>query len=138
MQLHYTTLLLIITATQYLCHAKYGLPLSKIISKLSAEDTYLVGMGRYDITGPIAEVNMMGYAMLNQIAHGIHLRQYSRAFVISSGTTQLTFISIDACMGTQIVKQLVLEKLMKLYPKKYSDANLMISAIHTHSGPAGF
>ncbi|WP_411023165.1 neutral/alkaline non-lysosomal ceramidase N-terminal domain-containing protein, partial [Salmonella sp. s51228] len=91
-------------------------------------------MGRYDITGPIADVNFMGYALMKQIAHGIHLRQFSRAFVISSSnsSTQMTFVSIDACMGTQIVKQLVLERLINLYPGQYSESNLMISATHTH------
>ena len=32
----------------------------------------------------------------------------------------------------------VLKKLQNLYGKTYSDANVLISGIHTHSGPAGY
>ena len=104
------------------------------------DGVYSVGMGRYDITGPVAEVNFMGYAMMKQIGHGLHLRQYSRAFVFedTDSSKRHVFVSIDACMGTQIVKTEVVRKLQKLYPGVYSESNVLISAIHTHSGPAGF
>ena len=51
----------------------------------------------------------MGYAMPTQIGKGIHLRQYSRAFVIADATkkSRVVFVSIDACMGTQIMKMQV-------------------------------
>ena len=104
------------------------------------DGVYMVGMGRYDITGPVAEVNLMGYAMMKQIGHGLHLRQYSRAFLFADtdSTKRHVFVSIDACMGTQIVKLEVVAKLQKLYPGVYSESNVLISATHTHSGPAGF
>lgn len=35
---------------------------------------YLVGLGSYDITGPAADVNLMGYAKIEQVASGVHLR----------------------------------------------------------------
>ena len=111
------------------------------LSESTSDDgVYMVGMGRYDITGPVAEVNMMGYAMMNQIAHGLHLRQFSRAFVFTDtdGGNRQVFVSIDACMGTQVVKLEVVKKLQKLFPGMYSESNVLISATHTHSGPAGF
>ena len=46
--------------------------------------SFLVGSGVYDITGPAAELGMMGYAMLDQKTTGIHTRLRSRAFVIAS------------------------------------------------------
>lgn len=44
---------------------------------------YLVGIGRSDVTGPAAEVNFMGYAVMNQTGRGIHTRQFARAFVFA-------------------------------------------------------
>ena len=40
-------------------------------------------MGSYDITGPAADVNMMGYANTEQVASGIHFRLKSRAFIVA-------------------------------------------------------
>ena len=45
---------------------------------------FMIGSGIYDITGPAAEVGMMGYAQVNQKTAGIHTRLWSRAFVVSS------------------------------------------------------
>ena len=48
----------------------------------------------------------MGYAMPTQIAHGIHFRQWSRAFIIadSEKKSRVVFVNVDICMGTQIQK----------------------------------
>jgi neutral ceramidase len=43
----------------------------------------LVGTGISDITGPIAEVVMMGYAESDQKAAGLHTRLYARAFIFA-------------------------------------------------------
>jgi neutral ceramidase len=45
----------------------------QLVSATSSSD-YLIGVGSYDITGPAADVNMMGYANPTQNAAGIHLR----------------------------------------------------------------
>jgi hypothetical protein len=37
-----------------------------------------VGTGTADVTGPAADLVMMGYAQATQIAHGIHFRLRSR------------------------------------------------------------
>ena len=52
----------------------------------------------------------MGMAKTSQIAKGIHFRQYSRAFIIADSNNtknRIVFVNIDACMGTQIVKNKV-------------------------------
>uniref|UniRef100_H2YVZ6 Neutral ceramidase n=1 Tax=Ciona savignyi TaxID=51511 RepID=H2YVZ6_CIOSA len=74
---------------------------------------YMVGVGRADITGPAADVNMMGYANPNQISGGLHMRQYSRAFLVQQGGT-------------------------RRYRGMYNAGNVCISGTHTHSAPAGF
>lgn len=52
----------------------------------------------------------MGYASPTQTGRGIHLRLYSRAFVIADdqNKTRVAFISADICMGSQIIKAQVL------------------------------
>src|SRR5215510_12893158 len=41
---------------------------------------FQVGSGIHDITGPAAELGMMGYGRLDQKTAGIHLRLWARAF----------------------------------------------------------
>jgi neutral ceramidase len=50
-------------------------------STSAAAQQYLAGVGIADVTGPAAEVNMMGYAVMEQSAKGIHTRQWARAFI---------------------------------------------------------
>ena len=45
-------------------------------------DLYLLGVGKADITGPVVEINMMGYADPKQVGSGLRQRLYSRAFII--------------------------------------------------------
>ncbi|XP_019620213.1 PREDICTED: neutral ceramidase-like isoform X2 [Branchiostoma belcheri] len=101
---------------------------------------YLVGVGRADVTGPAAEVNMMGYANPAQQSSGIHFRQFSRAFIVSDpqNTTRTVFVSVDCAMVSQILKIEVVKKLKPLFGNAYNESNVCLSAIHTHSGPAGF
>jgi len=47
----------------------------------------------------------MGYANPAQTTRGIHLRQFSRAFIFEdSNKNKVVFINIDACMFSQGVK----------------------------------
>lgn len=98
-----------------------------------------IGAGIYDVTGPAAELGMMGYAMLEQKTSGIHMRLRSRAYVIASPCNgqRLVFVSADLGMIFQAVKQRVLSRLASRYGDLYRDDNVMLSATHTHSGPGG-
>ena len=48
----------------------------------------------------------MGYANPAQVSAGIHLRQWSRAFIFAETLTskRVVFVNLDICMGTQIIK----------------------------------
>jgi neutral ceramidase len=97
----------------------------------------LVGTGISDITGPIAGVGMMGYGQSKQVSAGLHTRLYARAFAFSdSRGRRVVFVSADLGMIFSSVKQGVL----RLLPRTlgYNDENVMLSATHTHSGPAGY
>lgn len=126
----------------------YGLPqlcfllmMCMTLSKAMASGDYLIGLGSYDITGPAADVNFMGYANPSQTAAGIHFRLRARTFIAASAsdkTTRFAFVNLDACMGSDIVTLKVLESLKKRYGDLYSENNVAISGTHTHSGPGGY
>lgn len=79
---------------------------------VSSDANYLIGLGSYDITGPAADVNMMGYANTEQIASGIHFRLRARAFIVAEPEgNRVVFVNLDACMASQIVTIKVLERL---------------------------
>ncbi|XP_060077762.1 uncharacterized protein LOC132557292 [Ylistrum balloti] len=117
------------------------LAVSIVLSACQTKETnYVIGAGIADITGPAAGINMMGYANPAQISSGLHLRQYSRAFIVSekSSSSPVVFISTDSCMQSQDLKLEVVRKLKAKYGKLYTERNICISGTHTHSGPGGF
>lgn len=78
----------------------------------SSDSAYLIGLGSYDITGPAADVNMMGYANVEQIASGLHFRLKARAFIVAEPAgNRVVFVNLDACMASQLVTIKVLERL---------------------------
>ena len=92
-----------------------------------------------DVTGPIVEVGMMGYANKDQIDGGLHTRLWARAFVFAdAGGRRVAFVSVDLAMLFSSVKQGVLQRLASIHGPKYNDQNVMLAATHTHSGPAGY
>ncbi|WP_073560366.1 neutral/alkaline non-lysosomal ceramidase N-terminal domain-containing protein [Archangium sp. Cb G35] len=105
----------------------------------AANQGFQVGAGLYDITGPAAELGMMGYAMVDQKTAGIHQRLRSRAFVVASPCNgkRAVFVSADLGQIYQGVRQQVVEKLRARYGTLYTDDNVLLSATHTHSGPGG-
>ncbi|MBA0552588.1 hypothetical protein Golob_023387 [Gossypium lobatum] len=104
-----------------------------------SDSNYLIGMGSYDITGPAADVNMMGYANTEQIASGIHFRLRARSFIVAEPQgKRVVFVNLDACMASQLVTIKVLERLKARYGNLYTEHNVAISGIHTHAGPGGY
>lgn len=108
----------------------------------ASNGNFLIGAGIHDITGPAGEVGMMGYSDFDQKTSGIHMRLWSRAYVISdpSGTNRVVFVSADLCSIFQAVKQQVVEKLLadSSLGGVYTTSNVLLSANHTHSGPGGY
>ncbi|KAJ9146750.1 hypothetical protein P3X46_028981 [Hevea brasiliensis] len=104
-----------------------------------SDSEYLIGLGSYDITGPAADVNMMGYANTEQIASGIHFRLRARTFIVAEPqASRVVFVNLDACMASQLVKIKVIERLKARYGDLYTEQNVAISGIHTHAGPGGY
>ena len=77
-----------------------------------SDSDYWIGLGSYDITGPAADVNMMGYANAEQIASGLHFRLRARAFIVAEPKgNRVVFVNLDACMASQLVIIKVLVRL---------------------------
>jgi len=78
---------------------------------------YLIGVGSYDMTGPAADVNMMGYANLEQNTAGIHFRLRARTFIVGERVEgpRFVFVNLDAGMASQLLTIKVLERLNSRY-----------------------
>ncbi|KAA8549353.1 hypothetical protein F0562_001037 [Nyssa sinensis] len=108
-------------------------------SGVFSDSNYLIGLGSYDITGPAADVNMMGYANTEQTTSGVHFRLRARTFIVAEPQgNRIVFVNLDACMASQIVTIKVLERLKARYGNLYTEKNVAISGIHTHAGPGGY
>ncbi|HEY3450632.1 MAG TPA: neutral/alkaline non-lysosomal ceramidase N-terminal domain-containing protein, partial [Myxococcales bacterium] len=103
-------------------------------------EDFEIGAGTYDLTGPAAELGMMGYSQVAQKTAGIHTRLRSRAFVIGSPCNgqRAVFVSADLGMVFQGVEQEVFRRLRETFGGLYTEQNVFLSATHTHSGPGGY
>ncbi|XP_069719947.1 neutral ceramidase isoform X1 [Phaenicophaeus curvirostris] len=102
--------------------------------------SYLLGVGRADCTGPVAEIPLMGYANPDQVGGGLLTRLYSRAFIVADldDSKRVVFVSADIGMVSQKLRIEVLNKLKSKYGELYRQDNVILSGTHTHSGPGGY
>ncbi|KAG6584494.1 Neutral ceramidase [Phytophthora cinnamomi] len=100
---------------------------------------YNIGIGKSDITGPAAEVIMMGFANTDESDAGILNRLYARAFLIEDPDTseRVMFVHCDLHSVMQLVHQEVLAELATKYNGVYTEQNVILHATHTHAGPGG-
>jgi neutral ceramidase len=100
------------------------------------------GAGLHDVTGPVANTGGAGWEDPMQILSGLHTRMYSRAFAIDSAcdARRLMFVSVDVGLMFGSIRQGVLAAVAgdSVLGKLYTPENIMLSATHTHQGPAGY
>lgn len=104
---------------------------------------YLLGVGKGDITGPVVEVNMMGYADPAQVGSGLRQRLYSRAFIIGDldkPEDRIVYLVLDTQSGDTAVRYGILEGLAKLGEEYsvYGQKNVAVTGTHSHSGPGAW
>jgi neutral ceramidase len=117
---------------------------SKIRGKVAICGNFLIGAGIHDITGPAAGRVLLGYSMPNQKSSGIHMRLWSRAFVIATPDreTCVALVCADLDFIPQAVKLEVIKKLMNGFSPPagfgFDEKNVLLCANHTHSCPGGY
>ncbi|KAF2234333.1 neutral ceramidase precursor [Viridothelium virens] len=109
----------------------------------STGDQYLLGVGKADITGPVAEVEFMGYANLSQIGSGLRQRIYSRAFIIGDSQNpndRFIYMILDTQSGDTAIRHGILQGLQNLGSDyaMYGESNVAVVGTHQHSGPAAW
>ncbi len=111
-------------------------------SSCAGNQAFRFGSGIYDITGVVANTSGMGWENPAQVFGGLHTRQYSRAFAVESPCNgkRVMLVVADIAIITGALRQFVLGAIQAdpELAALYSSENLMISATHTHQGPAGY
>ena len=106
-------------------------------------DLYLLGVGKADITGPVVELNMMGYADPKQVGTGLRQRLYSRAFIIGNAEhpeERFIYLVLDTQSGDTAVRYGIVDGIKGLGDSYavYGHHNIAVTGTHSHAGPAGW
>ncbi|KAL2126262.1 hypothetical protein VTI74DRAFT_1300 [Chaetomium olivicolor] len=106
-------------------------------------DRYLIGVGKADITGPVVEINLMGYADPKQVGTGLRQRIYSRAFIVGDvdrPEDRFVYLVLDTQSGDTAVRYGIINGLKELGPSYavYSHHNVAVTGTHSHAGPGGW
>src|SRR5215211_4329990 len=92
------------------------------------------GVGKADIT-PQTGYYLGGWTRADRVARGQHTRLYARALVLERNGHKLALVSIDLFMVAGGLQKQAAEL---NGDRGFSEANVLISASHTHSGPGGY
>ncbi|CAK9783589.1 ceramidase family protein [Cutaneotrichosporon oleaginosum] len=119
------------------------LHLALLVVTWAAGDTYLIGAGRGDITGPVVEVPFHGYASLDQKGTGLRQRIYARSFIVgdvNKPADRFLYIVLDTIAGDTAIRRGVIEALQSLGGEYalYTSNNVALVGTHSHSGPGGW
>lgn len=104
---------------------------------------YLLGVGKADITGPVVELNLMGYANSSQVGTGLRQRLYSRAFIVgdpNDSSQRFIYMVLDTQSGDTAIRYGILEGLANMGPdySMYTQKNVAVTGTHSHSGPGAW
>ncbi|KAJ5785570.1 uncharacterized protein N7503_010782 [Penicillium pulvis] len=116
---------------------------SRTSAAAAADNLFLVGAGKADVTGPVVEVDFNGYASLDQLGTGLRQRIYSRAFIFADPKTPedtFIYLVLDTLAGDTAVRDGVLQGLAALGSDyaRYGAHNLALTGTHSHSGPGAW
>jgi neutral ceramidase len=98
------------------------------------------GFAKHEITCLIPGLGMMGYGQPHNTVQAVATPLWARAMVMED-LEHHTFILVhlEQAFVTMAIKEEILKQLAAEFPSwKITDANLMITAQHTHSAPGGY
>lgn len=112
-------------------------------SALVDGSSYLIGAGKADITGPVAEIEFMGYADPDQLGSGVRQRLYTRAFIVGhpkKPEDRIVYLVQDIQSGDTAVRDGIIEGVKQLGPEYavYGQQNIAVTGTHSHSGPGAW
>lgn len=123
----------------------YQHPLNSATAPTYSENgaSYLLGVGKADITGPVVEINLMGYADPQQVGSGLRQRLYSRAFIfgdIDRPDDRFVYLVVDKQSGDTAVRYGILQGLADIGGEYavYGQKNVVVTGTHSHSGPGAW
>lgn len=99
-----------------------------------AGDALRAGAGRADITPPTGYF-LMGWVRSDARAEGQLTRLFARSLVLQRGKRKVALVAADLAF---VPAGLVADVAERLRGRGFGRDNIVISASHTHSGPAGF
>ncbi len=100
---------------------------------------YTIGVSKVDMTFFKKGNGMLGYGMHFHKIEGVETPQYVRAFVIATPSKKLVFVNADFCFSTSYLKARVVRQLALNHADLgFNNANIMITAQHTHSAAGGY
>lgn len=98
-----------------------------------------IGSGKQDLTCFIPGVGMMGYGQFHNNVQEIATPLWARALFIQDQNQVFIHAHLEQAFVTLAIKEEVVNRLQATRPEwKISDANLVITAQHTHSAPGGY
>ncbi|KOC11740.1 hypothetical protein AFLA70_566g000591 [Aspergillus flavus AF70] len=105
--------------------------------------TFLVGVGKADITGAVVQISFAGYGKMNQTGTGLRQRTYARSFVFADPaniTNSFIYVVLDTQSGDTAVRYGILQGLQTLGGKygNFREHNIAVGGTHQHSGPGGW
>jgi hypothetical protein len=100
----------------------------------AATPTLRAGAGKADIT-PKLGYALGGWVRADRTGNGQHTRLHARALVLKRGDRKIALVSVDLFM---IPGGMVKHIGDLLADRGLSEQTILVSASHTHSGPAGF
>jgi len=117
-------------------------PAGRTTGPCAANTRFRFGSGLHDITGPVANTSGMGWEYPLQVFSGLHTRLFARAFVIAAPCNgkRVLFVSADVGLIWPALRFGVLQAIAAdpALAALYGGDNFMLSATHTHQGPAGY
>ncbi|KAK3686384.1 hypothetical protein LTR37_019857 [Vermiconidia calcicola] len=122
-------------------YGSYNLPMIAVFRLMHQQ--YLLGVGKADITGPVVEINFMGYANTSQVGSGLRQRLYSRAFIIGdvdNPNDRFVYMVLETQSGDTAIRHAILEALTQLGDEYtvYGQRNIALTGTHSHSGPGAW
>lgn len=119
-----------------------GPPVGRAPGNCADNTRFRIGRGMHDLTGPVANKSGAGWEDPAQVLRGMHQRQFARAFIFGSecNDKRAIFLSADIGLMWSSLRIGVLDAIADdpALAAHYGPDNIMLSATHTHNGPAGY